>query len=249
MDALEDSPEPQVFEVFLLDESPIFIKGLAGFLSEQPRLQVAGYATNVAAGYQHLTRVQPDLLIMGINFSDGDGFQFIKTLSGLYPKLPILVCSFCSEMHYAERALMNGARGYITKDAPAEKILHAIGQVLSGEHYLSPKVELQFLRKCLNGKTPDLVFERLTPRELQVFELIGNGSSTSEIAKLLKISIKTVETYQAHIKQKANLKNSTQLAVQAARWVNLEHQGLPEMLEHRRPRVRGAPDRAALAGK
>jgi DNA-binding NarL/FixJ family response regulator len=149
------------------------------------------------------------------------GLEFIKDLLALHPELLILVVSMHDEAIYAERALRAGARGYIMKEAGGENLLAAIRQILSGQVYVSPNMSARIL-DLFSGRKPrgaNSVFEKLTDREFQVFQLIGEGKSTREIAAQFSLSPKTVDVHRGHIKEKLELKDNTALVRHAVRWI------------------------------
>lgn len=168
--------------------------------------------------------LKPNLAIVDISLKSGSGLDLIKSLQQRFPKLPILVLSMHDESLYAERVLRAGARGYITKQEATEKLITAIRRVLDGEIYLNEKVTSKILSR-VTGTSPAKnlsPINRLSDRELEVFQLIGQGHGTREIAELLHLSIKTVETYREHIKEKLKLKDATALVRYAVHWAEGE---------------------------
>src|SRR6266496_2517613 len=203
--------------VLLVDDHPVLRKGLAQMINQDPRLAVCGEAEDAPQAIKAIETLLPDLVIMDISLKLGNGIELLKTVKPHFPNLPVLVLSMHDEALYAERLLRAGAMGYIMKDAPAEQVLLAIGQVLAGEIFLSNRMKsrmvLQFAGR--NGKVPSSTLEQLTDRELEVFGLIGGGHTTRQIADQLHLSMHTVQAYREFIKDKLNLQNSTELVQRA----------------------------------
>ena len=152
------------------------------------------------------------------------GLELIKDVKALHGNLPVLVISMHDELLYAERALRAGARGYLMKEAGGEKMLEAIRKVLAGEVYVSPRMASKILDRLASGESPARTspIEKLTDREFEVFQLIGQGKSTKDIARQLHLSTKTVDVHRGHIKEKLDLKDATSLVRHAVRWVEAE---------------------------
>ena len=165
---------------------------------------------------------KPDIVIADISLKSTHGLELVKDLQVRFPSLPVLILSMHDESLYAERVLRAGARGYITKQEATKKILLAIRQVLSGQIYISEKMASRMVNKMVMGRAQEQKspIERLTDRELEVFQLIGCGQGTRRIATELHLGIKTVESYRARIKEKLNLDDGTQLLQQAIQWVH-----------------------------
>jgi DNA-binding NarL/FixJ family response regulator len=166
---------------------------------------------------------------LDLSLKGGDGLELIKQIRARWPKLPILVLSMHSEDLFAERVLRAGARGYIMKQEATRSVLGAIRKVLAGDVYLSSEIQSHLLRRCVGsaGEQARLPIDTLSDRELTVLELIGRGLSTRAIARELKLSVKTVESYRDHIKKKLNLSSSTQLIHYAVRWMLNVHNRAP----------------------
>src|SRR5262249_38734121 len=147
---------------------------------------------------------QPDLVIVDVSLPDGHGIELVKDLHARYPEMIIMMLSMHDETLYAERALRAGARGFVMKQESTEVVITALRQVLSGGTYLSPRMQERVVRRFTDNSPAPFVsdVERLTDRELEVFEMLGRGQGTRQIAKQLRISISTVETYRAHLKEK-----------------------------------------------
>jgi len=208
----------------LVDDHPMTRAGLAQLISKQPDLQVFCEAGDAAEAFQGLSKLKPDLILTDITMPGRNGLEFIKDILALYKGLPILVVSMHDELIYAERVLRAGARGYIMKEAGGEKLLVAIRRVLSGQVYVSERMSATLL-DALTGHRPrgsGSAIEKLTDREFEVFQLIGQGKSTRDIAAQLHLSQKTVDVHRGHIKQKLELKDATSLVRHAVRWVESE---------------------------
>jgi DNA-binding NarL/FixJ family response regulator len=198
--------------------------GLAQLINKQPDVEVCCEAGNPAEALQEIPGCQPDLLVTDITMPGRSGVEFIKDVLALHPALAILVVSMHDELIYAERLLRAGARGYVMKEAGGEKLLAAIRQVLGGKVYVSERLSATLL-DTLTGRRPrgsSSPIEKLSDREFEVFQLIGQGKSTREIAQQLHLSSKTVDVHRAHIKEKLELKNATALVRHAVRWVETQ---------------------------
>lgn len=201
--------------------------GLAQLIERQAGLHVCGEAGNPADAITEVNKGAVDLVLTDITMPGRSGIEFIKDLQASHPALPVLVVSMHDELIYAERVLRAGARGYIMKEAGGEALLAAIRQVLAGEVYVSPKMSARILgglsgRKPRGSQSP---IEKLTDREFEVFQLIGQGKSTRDIAKQLHLSSKTVDVHRGHIKEKLELKDTTALVRHAVRWVETQNFG------------------------
>jgi DNA-binding NarL/FixJ family response regulator len=214
-------------DILVVDDHELVRRGLRHLINGTDDMQVCCEAATVAEAMQHLAEKRPSLAIIDLSLPDGNGIELIKRLSTRYEDMHLLVSSMHDEELFAERALMAGAMGYINKQETAERVLDAIRRILLGKVYLSPR-----MRKRLSAASPCYKFktttstspiERLSDRELEVFELIGRGHRTAEIAESLHLSIKTIETYRAHIKQKLKLETSTALIANAVQWTLEQH--------------------------
>ena len=207
--------------ILLVDDHPFMRAGLGQLIDCQPDLVVGGEAGNPAEALQALARQRPDLILTDLTMPGRSGLEFIKDLRAAHPEVPILVVSMHDEAVYAERALRAGARGYIMKEAGGENLLGAIRQVLRGEVYVSHKMSARIL-EAVSSRRPrgsSSPIEQLTDREFEVFQLIGQGKGTREIAAQLHLSPKTVDVHRSHLKEKLGLADSTALIRHAVRWV------------------------------
>ena len=215
--------------LLLVDDHPVLREGFAQLITIEPDLQVCGQTGNSVKALYDIAALKPDLVILDTALNGCNGIELIKQIKAVYSDLAILVFSVHDERLYAERALRAGARGYVMKQSPTEEVLGAIRRVLSGERYLSRRMHERMLEKISNGSSVSsagssgLEFERLSDRELEVFQLIGAGLGTRQIAGQLHLSIKTVETYRAHLKRKLHLRNGMELIRMAMESVHQPH--------------------------
>ena len=206
--------------VFVVDDHPLLRQGLGLLINQQQDLEVCGEAEEAQAAMHAIAKKRPDILIVDISLNGPDGLDLLKSIRASYPDLPVLILSMHDEAIYAERALRARANGYIMKQEATEKVLVAVRRILNGEVYLSDRMANKMLQQYIGG-TPAAIQSRiaaLSDRELEVFCLIGEGRSTREIADELHLSIKTVETYQAHIKEKLSLHSGRELIQHAIQW-------------------------------
>lgn len=206
-------------KILIVDDHPLVRTGFAQLIGDCPDLEVCGEAANMAEALRQIDRVRPDLAIIDLSLAGGSGLDLIEHIKSRDQGILMLVASMHDEMLYAERVLAAGARGYINKGEAQDSIIRAIRQVLSGKVYLSEAMTERMLSGMVDTRADKRDIERLSNRELQVFELIGNGAPSSQIASQLNLSIKTIETHQANIKRKLKLKSAHELNQHAIRWV------------------------------
>jgi DNA-binding NarL/FixJ family response regulator len=206
--------------VFIVDDHELVRRGLRQLIDGTPDLFVCGEAASTAQAMRLLQDCAPDVTVVDLCLPDGNGLDLIKRLHLRCPDTVIVVSSMHDEELFAERALLAGARGYINKQETATRVLDAIRQVVKGEIFLSEAMtERLSNQRDANGAPPgQSSIDQLSDRELEVFELIGRGRSTVEIAEALHLSVKTIETYRAHIKEKLNLESSSALTRYAIQW-------------------------------
>jgi DNA-binding NarL/FixJ family response regulator len=210
--------------ILLVDDHPFMRAGLAQLIDKQPDLAICGEAGNPAEALTAIAKHRPDVVLTDLTMPGRSGLEFVKDLLAAESKLLVLVVSMHDETVYAERALRAGARGYIMKEAGGENLLAAIRQVLGGQVYLSPKLSARIL-EGMSGARPrasSSPIAELTDREFEVFQLIGQGKSTRDIADQLHLSPKTVDVHRGHIKEKLALKDATALIRHAVRWVETQ---------------------------
>lgn len=206
----------------LVDDHPIVRHGMAMLINEEDDLKVCGEASSAIDALEQIIVIKPDIAVVDVSLHGASGIDLTKTIKDTFPDLPVLVLSMHDETLYAERALRAGARGYVMKQETAETVLRAIRTVITGEIYLSERLSSKVLRELVDGTVSDpdrIGVDRLSDRELEVFELIGRGYATRRIADALHLSVKTIETHRAHIKQKLKLSNATQLVHRAFHWI------------------------------
>jgi DNA-binding NarL/FixJ family response regulator len=225
--AEENFPEPvppkspERKKLLLVDDHPMTRAGMAQLINLQSDLEVCGEAGNPAEALDKIATCFADLLVTDLTMPGRSGVEFIKDIVALHPSLPILVVSMHDELIYGERALRAGARGYIMKEAGGENLLAAIRHVLGGQVYVSPRMSAVILEN-VSGRKPrgsHSPIEKLSDREFQVFQLIGQGLTTKTIAKELGLSPKTVDVHREHIKQKLQISDAASLIRHAVRWV------------------------------
>ncbi len=205
-------------KVFLIDDHALVRDGLRSLITQQPDLTVIGEAADAPEALAKITKAQPDLILLDLTLGTSSGIELIKDLAIQAPKVPVIVVSMHDEMIYAERTIRAGARGYVMKSESSNQVIDAIHRVLLGKIYISDHVMAAIARKLGRPKTPDSPVEALSDRELQVFEAIGQGFSTSEIAERMNLSIKTVQVYFARAKEKFGVTSARELLRQAYRW-------------------------------
>jgi len=207
-----------------VDDHPIVRHGLAELIARQPDLDVCGEAADASEALREVETARPDAAIVDISLNGDNGIELIQQIKTLYPTVKVLVSSMHDETVFAGRALRAGAMGYINKRESIRKVIDAVRQVLRGEIYLSPRMANQLLHQAATGEPLDRdPVESLSNRELEVFEMIGEGMTTRQIAGKLRLSPRTVETHRKNIKTKLDLQNSAQLSRCAFQWVQENH--------------------------
>jgi DNA-binding NarL/FixJ family response regulator len=206
--------------VFVVDDHPSVRQGLALLINRESDLAVCGEAEDAQSAIQTVAAVKPDIMVVDISLNGPDGLDLLKDVRMRFPELPVLILSMHDESIYAERALRAGARGYIMKQEATEKVLVALRRILGHEIYVSERIANRMLQRYIGSPAADRPSSvaDLTDRELEVFRLIGEGHSTRQIAEELHISVKTVESYQAHIKEKLSLRTARELVQHAIQW-------------------------------
>ena len=206
--------------VAIVEDHPMFRERLAELINKERDLQVCGEADNIRDGFTLIMERGAQVAIIDLTLQNSNGLELLKNLKAAGSNVPVLVLSMHDEALYAERALRAGARGYITKNQASANVMTALRQVLAGEIYLGTKAATKILTNISGaGVQRRTGVERLTDRELEVFEMIGHGQATREIGVRLNLSSPTVETYRARIKEKLQLENAAQLQREAVRWV------------------------------
>lgn len=207
--------------ILIVDDHPLFREGLQQMIDRNPDLTVCGEAADAAAALQAIDDRKPDLVLVDISLGGSSGIDLIKHIKSKYDDLPVLVVSMHDESLYAERALRAGAMGYVMKHEPAKTVKAAISKVLGGDIYLSQKMSGTMLSKLMGGKVerPVSPVESLSDRELEVFGMLGQGKGTRLIAEELNLTIPTIHSFRARIKEKLQLKTATEVMLHAIQWV------------------------------
>ncbi len=210
-----------VSKIIIVDDHPIVRQGLAALINQQEDMAVCAQAADGREAMEQIGKLKPDLVTIDLTLGDSGGLELIKNIKSRYPNLPMLIISIHDESLYAERVLRAGAKGYIMKQEATERVTEAIGKVLAGQVYISECMSDRIVRSFLGGtaKGRSPAVGNLSDRELEVFGLIGQGYGTRKIAEILHLSIKTIETYRAHIKEKLDLDNAAHLLQYAVQWV------------------------------
>jgi DNA-binding NarL/FixJ family response regulator len=219
--------QPARKRIFVVDDHPMMRDAMCTLIDTEPGLISCGGAKSAEEALSEISRCKPDLVITDITLPSRSGLDLIKDLAAMYPDLPVFVYSMHDELFYAERALRAGARGYLMKEAGSEKMLEAIHRLLTGQVAVSPQIAAKILKQfsgapARNSNSP---IEKLTNREFDVYQLIGKGRSTKEIAEQLHISPKTVAIHREHIKEKLEIGSATELTHQAICWVESQGAG------------------------
>jgi DNA-binding NarL/FixJ family response regulator len=217
---IEPGQSSKKTRILIVDDHPMTRTGLAYLINHQPDMTVCCEAQNAAQALEAVINNKPDLVLTDFTLPDKNGLELIKDLKAIAPRLPILVISMHQESLYAERVLRAGARGYITKEEGGERLMRAIRHVLSGAIYVSEKMSARILEifsgsAVAQERSP---VEELSDREFEIFELLGDGLSTQQIAERLHLSMKTVDAHRANVKEKLKLKTGNELISFAARW-------------------------------
>jgi len=207
------------FKILVVDDHPIVRQGFAQLIQSECDMELFGEAADSDQAMAALTKSMPDFAIVDISLRRSNGIDLIKRMLAVNPKLPILVVSMYEEGLYIERILRAGAKGYLMKQEATLKVIEAIRKILSGEIYVSEKMSEVLLHRFVAGRDPNLSpVEKLSDRELEVMQLVGQGRGTRQIADQLHLSFKTVESHYAKIKEKLNLRTANELIQYAVKW-------------------------------
>jgi DNA-binding NarL/FixJ family response regulator len=210
---------PEKIKILLVDDHPLVLEGLANLIRQQPDFEICGEAGSEPQALELIASLQPRIAIVDISLENGSGIELTRHIKALHPAVAVLVLSMHDESLYAERALRAGARGYIMKREAAKKIILGIRTVLAGQLFVSDKIATLMTEKFIaGGSAAASPIEQLSNRELEVFQLLGLGHSTRQIADHLHVGFKTVQAYSARIKEKLQLANATELLREAMRW-------------------------------
>ncbi len=218
---MNDRKHNRKTRVLVVDDHPIVRQGLAQMIEHEQDMEVCGQAEDMNSALAAIEKLKPDLAIIDISLKGTSGVELIKAVKLRSPSVKMLALSMHDESLYAERCLKAGAGGYIMKHEAPEKVIHAMRQVLAGQIYVSENMTARMVHKLVDGSEKGATgIDSLTDRELEVFRLIGMGHGTRQIAEELFLSVKTIESYRAHIKEKLALDNATELIQHAIQWVN-----------------------------
>lgn len=224
-----ESPTPTLtapprHTVFLVDDHPLVREGLEQLIIQAPDLSVCGYAEESGPAYEAIVRIHPEIVIVDLALRGESGLDLIKRIQALPQPPRILVLSMHDEAFYAERALRAGALGYVMKRESPGKVIDAIRQVLAGRLFVSEAITSEVMGKFVGAPKvrDEPLVERLSDREMEIFQRMGNGQRTRSIADELHISLKTVQTHCMHIKEKLGIADATMLMREAVRWVENE---------------------------
>ena len=211
--------------VFIVDDHPLVREGLTNLIDGQDDLVVCGEAKNSAQAIDGIMKTRPDVALIDISLENESGLELIKQLAGQFPQVALIVLSMHDEGLYAERALRAGARGYVMKHETSSSVLASIRRVLEGGVYVSERIiNRMATRLTSTGEpVPESPVERLSNRELEIFRLLGQGRTTSQIAEDLHLSLKTVQAYCARAKEKFGVTSLTELLRAAIQWDEASH--------------------------
>ena len=216
---MKSSP-PDKIHVVVVEDHRMFREQLVHLIEKSDEMKVTGEADNIRDGLALVREKRPHIAVVDISLKGSSGIELLKDLRAHGSTVPVLILSMHDETLYAERALRAGARGYMTKHEASENVSLAIREVLSGEIYLNPRFMSRVMSRIMAGKdTAVQPIDRLTDRELEVFQLIGRGLTTREIGERLGLGLTTIDTYRTRIKEKLNLDNAARLRFEASRWV------------------------------
>jgi len=209
--------------ILIVDDHPLFRHGIADLINAESDLLVCGEADSAPAALDGIRQFNPDLVTVDISLRGANGIDLLKSIKAEHAKLPLLVLSMHDESLYALRALRAGARGYIMKQEALDRVMSAIRHVLRGDLYVSPAMSGRMIEEFVQGGTGAAgcsIADKLTDRELEILQLIGQGHGVQQIAQELNLSAKTIETHRAHIKEKLNFQTARELARFAVQWVD-----------------------------
>ena len=218
------APSSGVKRLLIVDDHPIFRHGISQLIRQLRDVTICGEADNAQSALEAMRRHTPDVILMDISMPGKNGIELIKLMLAEQPRLIILVLSMHDESIYALRALRAGAKGYVMKQQAMENVLDALRKVIDGGIYISPQFGEKLVFKVIQGSDSDLgtPVDKLSDRELEVLQLFGRSKSTREIADILHLSVKTIETHRAHIKEKLGFKDADEMVKFAVEWITAE---------------------------
>lgn len=203
--------------IYLIDDHPLVIQGITELINAERDLQVVGSTGDWTLALNQIPELKPDVVVLDITLAKANGIEVLKNLRVHFPDLKVLMLSMHDENLYAMRSVRAGAQGYIMKMTATEEVVAAIRQILKGELYLSPQIAKQTMMRLVGRRKEGTTspIDDLSDRELEVFQMVGDGLTTRQIAERLHLSVKTIETHKAHVKEKLNLQTATQLTQHA----------------------------------
>lgn len=206
-------------KLMIVDDHPIVRCGLADLLTRELDVEVQAGTDNVADAMKELESFHPDLIVVDVSLNNSSGIELITKVKALYPDMKTIAWSMFDEKVFAERALKAGAMGYVNKREPIENMVRAVRDVLKGEIYLSPQMATRLVHRICGGEdSAEDPIQRLSNRELEVFQMLGSGMTSKQIARSLNLSPKTIEAHRESIKAKLDLKNAAELNRRAVQW-------------------------------
>jgi len=210
--------------ILLVDDHPVFRHGVAALITAEEDLVICGEAESAPAALAAMRKLNPDLALLDISLHGTNGIELVKLMKAEQPRLPIVILSMHDESLYALRALRAGARGYVMKAEAMNQVLAAVRKVLAGDIYVSPRFSERLVFKAIQSLEGGMgsPVDKLSDRELEVLQLLGRGFGTREIANELHLSVKTIETHRAHIKEKLGFKDASEMVRFAIDWVTHE---------------------------
>jgi DNA-binding NarL/FixJ family response regulator len=217
------APPDRKNRILIVDDHPLFRHGIGDLINAEADMEVCGEADNAPTALERIRQMKPDLVTVDISLRGANGIELLKSIKAENSGLPLLVLSMHDESLYALRALRAGARGYIMKQEALDRVMCAIRQVLRGDLYVSPAMSGRMIEEFVQGGTGgsgSAIADKLTDRELEILQLIGQGHGVRQIAQELNLSAKTVETHRAHVKEKLNFQSARELARFAVQWVD-----------------------------
>ena len=211
--------------IFLVDDHPLVREWVAGLVAKEPDLAICGHAADAPATLAAFARDRPDLVLIDLSLNGSSGMDLIRDLHAQFPSVQFMVLSMHEESSIAERAFRAGARGYVLKRESTMHVIDGMRSVLAGRFYVSPTLMSALAGRMLGGvnRPAGSPVETLSARELEVFQLRGEGRMTKEIAQQLRVSVKTVESYEARIKEKLGVQTAAELMREAVRWYDRTH--------------------------
>lgn len=217
----EELGKDRRFRVFVVEDHPIVREHLSHLLNMQRDLAVCGEAVNLSEALEKMTIAMPDVAIIDISLRESNGLELLKAIRARGWNLPVLMLSMHEQALYAERAIRAGANGYVSKQEPSSVILAALRTIIAGRIHVSPEVSDLILKRLMGGMREGGIspVARLADRELEVFQMIGRGRGSKQIADALGVSVKTIETYRARIKEKLSISDAYELTRRAIQWV------------------------------